>query len=65
MTIKEILAKKETDNIISVKGWVKTKRGSKNVSFIALNDGSTINSIQVVAESESFNEELLKKITTG
>ena len=65
MTIKEILAIKETDNIISVKGWVKTKRGSKNVSFIALNDGSTINSIQVVAESESFNEELLKKITTG
>ena len=65
MTIKEILAIKETDNIISVKGWVKTKRGSKNVSFIALNDGSSINSIQIVAESDSFDEDLIKKITTG
>ena len=65
MTIKEILAIKDTDNIISVKGWVKTKRGSKNVSFIALNDGSSINSIQIVAESESFDENLIKKITTG
>ena len=65
MTIKEILAIKDTDNIISVKGWVKTKRGSKNVSFIALNDGSSINSIQIVAECESFDENLIKKITTG
>ena len=65
MTIKEILAIKDTDNIISVKGWVKTKRGSKNVSFIALNDGSSINSIQIVAESDSFDEDLIKKITTG
>ncbi len=65
MTIKEILAIKDTDNIISVKGWVKTKRGSKNVSFIALNDGSSVNSIQIVAESDSFDEDLIKKITTG
>ena len=65
MTIKEILAIKDTDNIISVKGWVKTKRGSKNVSFIALNDGSSIYSIQIVAESDSFDEDLIKKITTG
>ena len=65
MTIKEILALKDTDNIISVKGWVKTKRGSKNVSFISLNDGSAINSIQIVAESERFDENLIKKVTTG
>ena len=50
---------------INVKGWVRTKRGSKHVSFIALNDGSTINNIQIVAEGELFEEETLKLITTG
>jgi asparaginyl-tRNA synthetase len=50
---------------VTVKGWVRTKRGSKNVSFIAINDGSTVNSIQAVAESEAFGDELMKDITTG
>ena len=50
---------------VTVKGWVRTKRGSKNVSFIAINDGSTINSIQVVAETDAFDEELMKDVTTG
>jgi len=44
---------------------VRTKRGNKNVAFIALNDGSTINNIQVVVDTASFDEELLKSITTG
>src|SRR5690606_5970100 len=48
-----------------VKGWVRTKRGSKNVNFIALNDGSTINNLQIVAEVEKFGEELLKDINTS
>ncbi len=47
------------------KGWVRTKRGNKNVAFIALNDGSTINNIQVVCDLEKFSEELMKRITTG
>ncbi len=47
------------------KGWVRTKRGNKNVAFIALNDGSTINNIQVVVDTASFDENLLKNITTG
>ncbi len=47
------------------KGWVRTKRGNKNVTFIALNDGSTINNIQVVVDTASFDENLLKNITTG
>ncbi len=47
------------------KGWVRTKRGNKNVTFIALNDGSTINNIQVVVDAASFDENLLKNITTG
>lgn len=50
---------------VTLMGWVRTKRGSKFVSFIALNDGSCIHNIQVVAEAESFDEELLKQITTG
>lgn len=50
---------------VRVKGWVRTKRGNKNVAFIALNDGSTINNIQIVADVANFDEELLKKITTG
>ena len=50
---------------ICVKGWVRTRRGSKNVSFISLNDGSTINNLQVVAEADHFDEEILKKVTTG
>lgn len=50
---------------VLVKGWVRTKRGNKNVAFIALNDGSSINNIQIVADIARFDEELLKKITTG
>ena len=50
---------------ITVKGWVRTKRGNKNVAFIALNDGSTINNIQIVCDVANFEEELLKQITTG
>ena len=65
MKIKEILQSEGNKQKIHVKGWVRTRRGSKHVSFIALNDGSTINSIQVVAESSHFDEELVKQITTG
>jgi len=50
---------------VLVKGWVRTKRGNKQVKFIALNDGSTINNVQIVAEAEQFSEELLKNVTTG
>ena len=50
---------------VIAKGWVRTKSGNKNVSFIALNDGSTINNIQIVADVAKFDEDLLKRITTG
>jgi asparaginyl-tRNA synthetase len=59
-TIKDSIGKE-----ICVKGWVKTKRGNKHVAFIALNDGSTIKNIQVVADVEKFSEDVLKKVTTG
>ena len=65
MKIKEILQTEGIEQDISVKGWVRTRRGSKQVSFIALNDGSTINNIQIVAEATDFDEDLVKQITTG
>jgi asparaginyl-tRNA synthetase len=63
--IKELLASPEIESDVLVKGWVRTKRGNKNIAFIALNDGSTINNIQVVADTAKFDENLLKDITTG
>ena len=50
---------------INVKGWVRTHRSSKVVDFIALNDGSTINNIQIVVDPTKFADEWLKQITTG
>ncbi len=50
---------------VNVKGWVRTRRGNKNVGFVALNDGSTINNIQIVIDISNFDEELLRPITTG
>ena len=50
---------------ISVKGWVRTKRGNNAVAFIALNDGSIVHNLQIVADLANFDEELMKKITTG
>ncbi|MDR0844753.1 MAG: asparagine--tRNA ligase, partial [Tannerella sp.] len=50
---------------VNVKGWVRTRRGSKQVGFIALNDGSTIHNLQVVVDMELFGEDYLKPITTG
>ena len=50
---------------VNIKGWVRTRRGNKNVGFVALNDGSTINNIQIVINISQFGEEFLKPITTG
>ena len=63
--IKDVLSGAEAGEKVLVKGWVRTKRGSKNVSFIALNDGSTIKNLQLVADAEKFSEEALKNVTTG
>lgn len=50
---------------VCVKGWVRTRRGNKNVQFVALNDGSTIKNIQIVFDLAKFSEDELKPITTG
>ncbi len=63
--IKEILSNPEIGQETVIKGWVRTKRSSKNVNFIALNDGSTIMNLQVVAVTESFDEALIREINTG
>lgn len=50
---------------ILIKGWVRTKRGNKNVAFVALNDGSIIHNIQAVFDLNNFSEDSLKLVTTG
>lgn len=56
---------KYVGSLVDVKGWVRTRRGNKNVQFVALNDGSTINNIQIVFDLSKFSEEELRPITTG
>lgn len=63
--IIDVLKREDYGSIVNVKGWVRTRRGSKSVNFIAINDGSTIKNVQVVADVEKFDEALLKQITTG
>ena len=62
--VSQLLCEAPGEQVLA-KGWVRTKRGNKNVAFIALNDGSTVNNIQVVCDANNFSEELLKNITTG
>lgn len=63
--IVELFAKKPFGTTVKVKGWVRTRRGNKQVGFIALNDGSTIKNLQIVVDLEKFDEETLKPVTTG
>ena len=63
--IAELLQSTPAGSEVTAKGWVRTKRGNKNVAFIALNDGSIIHNIQIVVDVNKFDDELLKRITTG
>ena len=63
MSIKELFLKgKNIEGEITLRGWVRTFRSNR---FIALNDGSTIENIQVVVDFENTEEDILKRITTG
>lgn len=66
-TVKELLSDsgKYAGTEVDVKGWVRTRRGNKNVQFVALNDGSTINNLQIVFDLSKFSDEDLKPVTTG
>lgn len=63
--INEVLKSLAFGNEINVKGWVRTKRESKNVAFIALNDGSCLSNCQIVVDFKNFSNEFISKITTG
>ena len=63
--IVDVLKSTDFGKDVCVKGWVRTHRSSKAVDFIALNDGSTINNVQIVVNPSQFDEEMLKQITTG
>ena len=65
LRIADWLETTPTGQTITVSGWVRTKRGNKDIAFIALSDGSTINTLQIVAELVNFDEEIIKKIQTG
>lgn len=61
----DVLKRTDFGATVNVKGWVRSKRGSKGIFFIALNDGSTIKNVQVVGEDQHFDESVIKLITTG
>ena len=65
LMIKEVIASPTLDQEITVMGWVRTRRGNKAVSFIALNDGSCIHNLQIVADLARFSPEVMQQITTG
>ena len=64
-TVKELLGATEKNKEVLLKGWVRTRRGNNQVAFIAVNDGTIIHSIQVVADLSLFPEEEMRRITTG
>lgn len=63
--IVDALKREDIGSEINVRGWVRTRRGNKNINFIALNDGSTINNMQIVVDLSKFSDELMRTITTG
>ncbi len=63
--IAHLLDSEKYGTEVVVKGWVRTKRENKNIAFIAVNDGSVIHNIQVVADIAQIGEEVMKTITTG
>ena len=62
--VKDLLASAPGEEVLA-KGWVRTKRGNKEIAFIALNDGSTIHNIQIVVDKAAIDADLLAKVTTG
>lgn len=63
--IKEVLKSTSYNSQVCIKGWVRSKRDSKSVAFIAINDGSIIHNIQVVVDTPNFPEDYLKDVQTG
>ena len=55
--IVDLMKREDFGAMVNVKGWVRTRRGSKQVNFIALNDGSTINNVQIVVDVDKLGDE--------
>ncbi len=65
-TVKDLLSTPELMGTeVEAKGWVRTRQGNKHVQFVQLNDGSSVNNIQVVLDMARFTEDQLKPVTTG
>ena len=62
--VKDLLQMNAGQKVLA-KGWVRTKRGNKDIAFIALNDGSTIKNIQIVANKDDNTTPIISKISTG
>jgi len=52
--VRDILRLEPQGNVLSVSGWIRTKRDAKNISFLELNDGSCLQNLQVVIDKEEF-----------
>ncbi len=63
--ISELLKSESPEKRVLVKGWIRTRRDSKDFSFIELNDGSSLKNIQIIANAASENYEEIRKLTTG
>lgn len=63
--VKDVLAADSAAQEIVVKGWVRTKRDSKNFSFIELNDGSCLSNLQIIVDESSSGFSEMKRISTG
>ncbi len=64
--IRKVLEMSPSDTLLRVSGWVRTKRDSKGFSFIEINDGSCLQSLQVVADTTVVNyQNEVVKLTTG
>jgi asparaginyl-tRNA synthetase len=57
-SIKDLLLSTKTISKVTINGWVRTFRANR---FIALNDGSSMSSVQCVVDFENFDESILKK----
>jgi asparaginyl-tRNA synthetase len=64
-TIRDMFDTGHMDRTVTVRGWVRTRRGNAYVSFVNVNDGSTINNMQCVFDLSRFSEEQLRGIDTG
>jgi asparaginyl-tRNA synthetase len=65
ISVKDALRSSAPMDSILVQGWVRTRRDAKTFSFIELNDGSSLRSLQIIAQDSLANYAEIQKLTTG